>query len=219
MKTIELEEVAYSYQREKRISFPDLAVQAGEHIFIAGASGSGKTTLLGLLAGIHTASEGSVRVQGHDFKSMRSYKRDRFRADHIGYIFQQFNLIPYLSVYDNIALTVKMSTNRMKRLTASLDQEIRTIADKLHITELLGEQANAVSVGQAQRIACARAILGSPEIILADEPTSALDLENRHRFLELLFESVSPTTTVVFVSHDRSLESHFQSTYELKTLA
>lgn len=215
MKTIELTNATYSYDKSHTIPLPDMAINAGERIFVAGSSGSGKTTLLGVLAGTHIATEGLVRLHGQEYKKMSAFKRDRFRADHIGYIFQQFNLITYLSVYDNIALSVKMSKLRMQRLQNPLKSEIDHIAEKLKISELLHKNANEVSVGQAQRVACARALLGAPEIVLADEPTSSLDMQNRHRFLDLLFETMTPSTTLIFVSHDRSLETHFHNTIEL----
>lgn len=192
-----------------------MQISGGERVFVAGSSGSGKTTLLGLLAGTHIASEGIVRVYGREYKEMRASQRDRFRADHIGYVFQQFNLISYLTVYENIALAVKMSKQRMHNLKGSLKDEIDQIAEKLQISELLSKKADEISVGQAQRVACARAVLGTPEILLADEPTSALDADNRYRFLDLLFAGLSSSTTLIFVSHDRSLESHFDRSIEL----
>ncbi len=218
MKTIEVKNAVYSYGGNHNVVLPELQLGSGEHIFIAGASGSGKTTLLGALAGTHIVKDGIVLVHGREYKTMRPSQRDRFRADHIGYVFQQFNLINYLTVYENIALAAKLSRERMQRLKNPLKQEIEWLSQKLQIAELLGKKAGQVSVGQSQRIAIARALLGEPEIVLADEPTSALDADNRHRFIDLLFESLGKATTLIFVSHDRTLEKHFERTIELKTL-
>lgn len=188
-----------------------LRVEPGEKLFIFGPSGSGKTTLLGLLAGVLHTDSGVVRVLGTDLGALSNRKRDALRAAHIGYIFQMFNLIPYLSVHENIVLPCRLSRERRERLGGvSADDAARALADSLHIGSLLDERVTRLSVGQQQRVAAARALIGSPELIVADEPTSALDSDRREQFLELLFERcIAAGATLVFVSHDRHLQHMF----------
>jgi putative ABC transport system ATP-binding protein len=199
------------------LNVPELRIDRGEKLFIFGPSGSGKTTLLGLLAGVLRADSGSVRVLGTDLGALSNRKRDALRAAHIGYIFQMFNLIPYLSVQENIVLPCRLSRERRERLAGvSPDAAARTLADALHIGSLFDEPVTKLSVGQQQRVAAARALIGAPELIVADEPTSALDSDRREQFLELLFErSAAANATLVFVSHDRHLEHMFDHTVSL----
>ncbi|HEX6133405.1 MAG TPA: ABC transporter ATP-binding protein [Longimicrobiales bacterium] len=196
---------------------PELRVERGERLFIFGPSGSGKTTLLGLLAGVLRARAGVVRVLGTDLAGLSSHGRDALRAAHIGYIFQLFNLIPYLSVQENIVLPCRLSRDRRARLGGiAPDEAARSLADALHIGGLLDERVTRLSVGQQQRVAAARALIGAPELIVADEPTSALDSDRREQFLELLFErSTAAGSTLVFVSHDRQLEHMFDRAVSL----
>jgi len=201
---------AYGPRREV-LSIPELRVDTGSSVLVFGPSGSGKTTLLGLLAGVLTASSGRLTVLGHDLTQMSNAQRDTFRGSHIGYIFQLFNLIPYLTVLENITLPCRLSLERRKRLNGvPLDRAAREVAEHLGIAPLLGESALDLSVGQQQRVAAARALIGTPEIVIADEPTSSLDFEHRGRFLDLLFANCRRAgSTVVFVSHDRTLRCWF----------
>src|SRR5690606_23811093 len=142
----------------------NLRVGRGERVFVYGPSGSGKTTLLGLLAGVLRADSGSVELLGHDLSTMSGARRDAFRALHIGYIFQLFNLIPYLSVLENITLPCRMNHERRARLgDVKLEDAARRMADRLEIGELANERVTDLSVGQQQRVAAARALLGAPE--------------------------------------------------------
>lgn len=201
------------------LDIPDFTVHAGERVFLYGPSGSGKTTLLGLIAGVLQPEPGTLNVLGHDVGSLSSAARDRFRASHIGYVFQMFNLIPYLNVRDNIALPVRINTERRSRLNGSLDEAVAEAAAHLGIEELLDEKVTRLSVGQQQRVAAARAILGAPELIIADEPTSALDADRRHAFLELLFSNVQEAgSTLLFVSHDLGLADQFDRSLSLPDL-
>ncbi|MGB0542818.1 MAG: ABC transporter ATP-binding protein [Longimicrobiales bacterium] len=201
------------------LDIPDFTVHAGERVFLYGPSGSGKTTLLGLIAGVLQPEPGTLNVLGHDVGSLSSAARDRFRASHIGYVFQMFNLIPYLNVRDNIALPVRINTERRSRVNRSLDEAVAEAAAHLGIEELLDEKVTRLSVGQQQRVAAARAILGSPELIIADEPTSALDADRRHAFLELLFSNVKEAgSTLLFVSHDLGLADQFDRSLSLPDL-
>ncbi len=193
------------------LDVPELTLDRGARAFLYGPSGSGKTTLLGVLAGVLEPDEGEVKVLGRDLVSLTSAQRDAFRAEHIGYVFQMFNLIPYLSVLDNIALPARMNASRRARLDgAGIREAAATLADHLEIGDLLKTQVTELSVGQQQRVAACRALIGAPELIVADEPTSSLDFDRREAFLELLFaECERAGATLVFVSHDRTLEGMF----------
>ena len=202
------------------IDIPALEIARGSSVFLHGPSGCGKTTLLGILAGVLQATHGSVRVLDRDLVTMSGSQRDAFRAEHIGYVFQQFNLIPYLSAYDNIALPCRLDARRRARLgSVSLDDAIGDVAAQLDIAGLLQQQSTALSVGQQQRVAAARALLGAPELIICDEPTSSLDTDRRDAFLTLLASSVERAhATLFFVSHDAALGARFDVQLSLPTL-
>jgi putative ABC transport system ATP-binding protein len=198
------------------LDIPAFSVTRGERVFIHGPSGSGKTTLLGVIAGVLPATSGSVRVLGRDLSRLAAAERDAHRAAHIGYIFQMFNLIPYLSVADNIALPAALSRARAARLDRTRSDAAHVLAQRLGIAELLPVSATKLSVGQQQRVAAARALFGSPELVIADEPTSALDSDRRKDFLELLFDiCANAGATLLFVSHDRQLEPMFDRAVSL----
>ncbi len=197
------------------------AVGRGERLFVEGPSGSGKSTLLGLLAGVVVPEQGSVRVAGARLDALAATSRDRFRADHIGYIFQLFNLIPYLSVVENVTLPLRFSARRAERARRRT-RGVRTEALRLlaHLgmddPKLLGRDVSTLSVGQQQRVAAARALIGAPALVIADEPTSALDAAHREAFLRLLFrECADEGSALVFVSHDRALAPLFDRTLHL----
>jgi putative ABC transport system ATP-binding protein len=216
-----LENTTFAYTRGRPVlNVAELSVARGERLFVFGPSGSGKTTLLGLIAGVLRATGGVVRVLGTDLSALPSRRRDAMRAAHIGYIFQMFNLIPYLSVHENIVLPCRISSERRARLgSVSPDDAAHALADSLEIGTLLHERVTRLSVGQQQRVAAARALIGAPELIVADEPTSALDSDRREAFLELLFERCSAASaTLIFVSHDRQLEHLFDRAVSLADL-
>ena len=198
------------------IDIPELRIEAGERVFLHGPSGSGKTTLLGLLAGVLTPRSGQVvHRDAHDFAKMSTSARDAYRGAHIGYIFQLFNLIPYLTVRENIELPLRLHAVRRARAKATVKQ----LAEHLGIADELNASATELSVGQQQRVAAARALIGAPELVIADEPTSSLDTDHRERFLELLFAEVRTAgATLLFVSHDRSLAPLFDRTLSLPEL-
>lgn len=220
---IDIKDLRYSYGKNPVLNIRSLKIYSGEKIFIYGPSGSGKTTLLGLLAGVIPPQEGSIKVLGQDLGRMSAANRDSFRGNHLGYIFQMFNLIPYLSVQDNILLAADLNQKRKAKLTSNnREQAVLSLATDLGIETLLKRNVTALSVGQQQRVAAARALVGAPEIIIADEPTSALDYDHREKFLQLLFRECEKTkASVVFVSHDRQLEKLFDrciSLQEINTL-
>lgn len=197
------------------IAIDELCVAEGERLFIAGPSGSGKSTLLNILGGVVIPRAGGVEIIGQEVSAMRGWRRDRFRADHVGFVFQMFNLVPYLSVVDNVTLPCRFSRRRRTRVEArasSVDADARRLLAELEIDDdnLLDRPVVDLSIGQQQRVAVARALIGSPEIVIADEPTSALDEGTRERFLELLFaECEAEGTTLLFVSHDSRLGEMF----------
>jgi putative ABC transport system ATP-binding protein len=197
-----------------------IAIPRGERVFLHGPSGSGKTTLLGIVAGVLQANDGRVRILGHDFARLSGAARDRVRGAHIGYIFQMFNLIPYLNVIENIMLSCRVSSERRRRLNgASLEAAAMSMAERLGIGPLILEKVTELSVGQQQRVAAARALLGSPELMIADEPTSALDEDQRENFLELLFAHCRENgSTLLFVSHDRRMMPLFDRALSLPEL-
>ena len=216
-----LQDVCFSYRKDRPIlNIPALTIEQGESVFVFGPSGSGKTTLLGLLAGILRADSGGVQVLGHDLSQMSNSQRDHFRGSHIGYIFQMFNLIPYLTVEENIGLPCRLDAARRQRLgSTSLPQAVRQVAERLGIESLLKENVVNLSVGQQQRVAAARSLIGTPWLVIADEPTSALDSDHRERFIELLFENCRAAgSTLIFVSHDRSLMHLFSRSVSLPEL-
>lgn len=193
-----------------------LAVGAGQRLFIEGASGSGKSTLLNLMAGVLQPTAGRVSVLGQNLSDLSGAAMDAFRVDHIGFIFQQFNLIPYLSVMKNVLLPCQFSTRRRTRAGDVLSEAKRLLC-ALDIDESLHRQSAArLSVGQQQRVAAARALIGRPEILIADEPTSALDARRQKLFLDLLLEEARIAgSTVLFVSHDPAPAEHFDHRFRL----
>jgi putative ABC transport system ATP-binding protein len=199
------------------LTYPDIALRAGRHLFLQGPSGSGKSTLMSLIGGLVLPSTGSVRVLGTDLGKLSGGRRDQFRADHMGVIFQQFNLVPYLNALDNVLLPCRLSQARRDRAQPSPTEAAAFLLGALNIPEDHWRRpVTGLSVGQQQRVAAARALIGGPELILADEPTSALDTDNRDRFIELLLQlAAKQQSSVVFVSHDQSLAGRFDQTLAL----
>jgi len=192
-----------------------LKVQKNEHVFLQGPSGSGKSTLLALVGGILVSESGTLKVLGQEIRNLSRSGRDSFRVDHLGFIFQLFNLLPYLSIEENVMLPLSFSSIRAKRAGRTKTDQVKE-AERLIKALALEEQlekkspVTELSVGQQQRVAAARALIGNPELIIADEPTSALDLDLRHSFLELLFgECKKAGSTLLFVSHDSTLSELF----------
>jgi putative ABC transport system ATP-binding protein len=200
------------------------AVPRGARLLLVGPSGSGKSTLLNLVCGIALPSAGRVRVLGTDLARLPGPARDRFRAAHIGIIFQMFNLLPYLSVLDNVLLPLSFAPERRARTGggAAAPGEARRLLARLGLDAdgLAGQPAARLSVGQQQRVAAARALIGTPEIVIADEPTSALDRDRQQAFLDLLFAEVARAgASLVMVSHDATLAPLFDRTVRLDEVA
>lgn len=222
MNIININNMAFRYSDSLPVvlSIDSFSLQKGEKVFLYGPSGCGKTTFLEILAGVLVPQSGSFSFLGENIVSMKSSDRDQMRAAHIGYIFQSFNLIPYLNVEENIVLPLYLSPERRKKIPIKSEkEEIQRICQDLGISELISRPVSELSVGQQQRVAVARALLGKPEIILADEPTSALDHDHREKFIRLLFDVCKKDgTTVLFVSHDRTLQSLFDRAVSLPEL-
>lgn len=211
---VRIADAAFAYRRGPVVlQVDEFAVAGGERVFIAGASGSGKSTLLALIGGVVAPAGGVVEVLGERLSGLAPAARDRFRADHIGFIFQMFNLLPYLSVLDNVLLPCRFSPRRAEQAggRAGLGDEAKRLLSRLGFpAAALRSPAADLSVGQQQRVAAARALIGRPRLVIADEPTSALDTASRERFLRLLLgECAAAGATVLFVSHDEALTGHF----------
>jgi putative ABC transport system ATP-binding protein len=213
---VEIADLTFTWpgQRTPCLDIRRLELAAGERVFLHGPSGSGKSTLLALLGGVLVPQRGTLKVLGRALEAMRASERDRYRADHVGFVFQLFNLVPYLSVLDNVLLACRFSARRRERAIAaggSAHAEAIRLLAHLDIGDALLERpVTALSVGQQQRVAAARALLGRPEIVVADEPTSALDADRQAAFLELLSsECAEAGATLLFVSHDRRLAGEF----------
>jgi len=202
------------------IDIETLHIGCGERVFLRGPSGAGKSTLLSLLAGVVTPQSGTVRILGKNIGGLGSAQRDRFRADHIGLIFQMFNLIPYLSVVENVTLPCGFSERR-RRLAGGAQAEAVRLLQHLDMAEgdVLHRPVTELSVGQQQRVAAARALIGAPELIVADEPTSSLDADRRAAFIDLLFrECEKAQAALIFVSHDPALAGLFDRAIEFTEL-
>ncbi|SNS30800.1 ATP-binding cassette domain-containing protein [Tropicimonas sediminicola] len=195
-----------------------LGLAKGERVFLRGPSGSGKSTLLAAIAGVVDIPTGSISVAGTDVGQLRGGARDRFRVNHIGLIFQMFNLIPWQSALENVLMPCRFSRRRRERAGADPKLSALRLLDELGLSDpaLVSAPAMSLSVGQQQRVAAARALIGAPELILADEPTSALDEGAKASFLDLLKrECESVGSALLFVSHDRSLERGFDRVLEI----
>lgn len=213
------------------VHIPHLAIARGEKVFLRGPSGSGKSTLLGLICGVLSPGSGTLCVAGEDMTALSAARRDALRAREFGVIFQLFNLVPYLSVIANVTLPCAFSPQRAARArkhqtahrkggeaSNSLTDEARRLLTRLGLGDdiLAKNTVQELSVGQQQRVAAARALIGAPQLVVADEPTSALDADARDAFVALLIEECAANdTTLVFVSHDAALGSHFDRVIDL----
>ena len=199
------------------------ALAARERILLIGPSGSGKSTFLSLLCGIIAPQAGRIDILGTDITALSASARDAFRAEHFGIIFQMFNLLPYGSVIDNVLLPLSFARQRRRRATAngSAEAEAARLLGRLGLDASFARKSAAnLSVGQQQRVAAARALIGAPELIVADEPTSALDRDRQDAFLDLLFtEAQAAGTTLIMVSHDMSLAPRFDRVLRLDEIA
>ncbi|MHC9234872.1 ATP-binding cassette domain-containing protein [Pseudooceanicola sp. 502str34] len=197
-----------------------LSLAAGENLFLRGPSGCGKSTLLSAIAGMVNVGPGQIRVAGIDVGTLKGGARDRFRVEHIGMIFQVFNLVPWMSALDNVQLPCRFSAARRARAGGDPGAEAHRLLSALHLPEAAHRApARTLSIGQQQRVAAARALIGAPELILADEPTSALDEDAKAAFADLLAaECAAAGAALLFVSHDRGLEGRFDRALDFRDL-
>ncbi|MDO6566985.1 ABC transporter ATP-binding protein [Alteromonas sp. 1_MG-2023] len=215
---MELSHVSYRYNGENSsgVDIPEWKVNYADRVFLHGHSGSGKTTLLNLLAGVLTPKSGTLSLLGKPFSALSARQKDKFRAQHIGVVFQQFNLIPYLSVLKNIEL----ATYFAKAGKTNVSDAASKLLLGLNLpASILQQPAHSLSVGQQQRVAIARALINKPEILLVDEPTSALDAAARDAFMTILIDMCKQhKITLIFVSHDMYLKKFFETSVEMCSL-
>ena len=219
---LDLSDVGYRWPGRASFSLtvPELTVAAGETVLLLGESGSGKSTLLSLICGTILPDRGAVNIAGTDVTTLSGGARDRFRAEQIGVIFQQFNLLPFGSVADNILLPLRFAPERRKR-AGDAAAEVENLCTALGLQrDITRAKANALSVGQQQRVAVARALIGQPPLIIADEPTSALDANSQAAFLNLLFQQTAAhKTSLLMVSHDPRLGERFDRVLRMEDIA
>lgn len=218
---VQIQDLRFAYRRGPEVlNIQELIVPRGERVFLHGPSGSGKTTLLGIIAGVLLPSSGAASVLGHDMAQLRPGERDALRGEHVGYLFQLFNLLPWLSVTENVTLPVELHLARRARLGSTSPRDAaHALLQRLDLADFVHVPVGELSVGQQQRVAAARALIGSPELLIADEPTSSLDADRRNAFLDLLFaECATAGSTLLFVSHDLSLGSRFDRQLSLPEL-
>lgn len=223
---LELNGLEYRHLGQVRpfLQVPEFPLQAGERVLLHGPSGCGKSTLLSLITGIRPMQNGRIQVAGRPFSTLSQRRRDAFRADHMGIIFQAFNLLPYLSAVDNVCLAASFSRLRCER-EAGRGKEQRQAAARGLLSRLGLDDSTAdlpawqLSFGQQQRVAAARALFGKPELIIADEPTSALDNRSRDILLTLLCELCEQSgSALLMVSHDDQVGHHFQRSVDFASL-
>lgn len=219
---IDIDSLRFAWKSGPQVlEIPAFRLDPGERVFLRGPSGSGKSTLLGLIAGVLAPQAGTIRILGEDMSALSPARRDRLRADHVGVIFQMFNLVPYLSVTGNVLLPLRFSAARRRAAGSDADGEARRLLTRLGLDDpaLLSRRVSDLSVGQQQRVAAARALIGAPSLVIADEPTSALDADARDRFIALLSEEITRTgASLLFVSHDASLAPLFTRAVDLAAI-
>lgn len=204
------------------VQLEQLQLQPGEHLFIQGPSGSGKSTLLNLIGGVLTGFRGDIHIAGQALTKLSARQRDRLRADHMGVLFQQFNLLPYLNLVDNVCLPCTLSKQRRAAAierSGSVKNEAKRLLERLQLPpeQYQNRSVAQLSIGQQQRVAAARALMGAPTLLIADEPTSALDAQARDVFMQLLLEELQQgATTLLLVSHDAALAGYFSRTLSLE---
>jgi len=214
---------AWSAKSQPVLNIPTFSIGYGERVFLRGPSGSGKTTLLSLIAAVLAPQQGELHVDKVSLDTLRGGQRDQFRADRIGLVFQQFNLLPFLSVLDNILLPCQFSSHRRNRASepgrTPATEAIRLLEAMRLPPGMQHQSVNKLSVGQQQRVAVARALIGRPPLIIADEPTTALDSDTRQAFLDLLFTEINAAgCSLLFVSHDVSLTTSFDRVVDLPSI-
>ncbi|WJG10810.1 ABC transporter ATP-binding protein [Aliiglaciecola sp. LCG003] len=218
---VELSSLKFAYSADKQnsgrthplIDVDGWCLYKGQKVFLQGNSGTGKSTLLQLICGVLQPQSGEVRINEQAFSTLSSSKRDRFRALHIGMVFQQFNLVPYLTVLENVKLANYFANNEQ----GDVDQRAAILFEGLQLSQsLFNQRADQLSVGQQQRVAIARAMINAPQLLITDEPTSALDSSATDGFIDTLVDLCEANqSALLFVSHDQRLEKHFDQTIHI----
>ena len=220
-ETIKLDSLRFYWSKKTcfKIHVPKFSVGQGEKVLLLGASGSGKTTLLSLICGFLNPVSGNIYLNNQRINDLTADKRDQYRSDNIGIIFQQFNLLPYASVIDNIILPLYFSKTRANKIKNQRETAFN-ICKSLRLPDSIKDmQASKLSVGQQQRVAVARALIGNPSLIIADEPTSSLDNDTQKNFLELMFRQIQENkSSLLMVSHDTSLASYFDRVIDINDI-
>lgn len=209
---IKIESLNFYWSKKSnfKIFVPSLEIKKGEKVLLLGESGSGKTTLLSLICGFLNPLSGSISINGNTINELSSKTKDEYRADNIGIIFQQFNLLPYANVVDNVLLPLYFSQARSKNIVNKRAAALELFKQLRLPDDIAQYRASNLSVGQQQRVAVARALIGNPSLIIADEPTSSLDTNAQQLFLDLMFKQISENnSTLLMVSHDKSLSNRF----------
>ena len=209
--TVNIENLRYAYDKkgtDTLLDIPRWTIAKGEKVLLHGPSGAGKSTLLNLISGILRCSEGKLEVMGKRLDKMNELERDQFRANNVGYVFQSFNLFPFLNAYENVDLSLYFSKDARSERSK---QEIENLLRELNLSKSdCAKPIRKLSIGQQQRVAIARSLVKKPGLLIADEPTSSLDEENRNQFMSVLLDLINEQdTTLLFVSHDLSLRQHF----------
>lgn len=219
--TLQIRDLRFRWPGQTRdcLEIDALQLSAGERLLIRGDSGCGKSTLLSLAAGVLLAPTGQICLLGQDWREHGASRREQWRADHVGYLFQQFNLLPYLSPIDNVMLPCRLSSLRALRCQGPVVEQAQQLLRALGMgPELWHRPCAELSVGQQQRVAAARALIGQPELVIADEPTSALDERRRDEFMHLLLRQCELAgSALLLVTHDRRLSVHFEQVLDLPT--
>ena len=224
---INIKDLKFTWQGAENpvLNIPEFTLGRGEHTFLEGPSGSGKSTFLNIISGVLQPQQGKISILKQDITSLSAVEKDTFRGQHMGFIFQTFNLLPYLSAVENVTLPCQISKLKKERVLSHnqpMDTQAKELLARLGLKEesLIHKPASHLSIGQQQRVAAARALLGSPELIIADEPTSALDHGARNQFISLLFqEAERNASSILFVSHDKTLGSLFKRSVSLKDIS
>ena len=218
---IKIDSVRFYWSKKSnfKIFIQNLEIKKGEKVLLLGESGSGKTTLLSLLCGFLNPLSGTISINGNEINKLSSKSKDEYRADNIGIIFQQFNLLPYAGVIDNILLPLYFSKVRSNSIINPQETALQ-LCKQLRLPDDINDyKANRLSVGQQQRVAVARALIGNPSLIIADEPTSSIDSAAQQIFLDLMFEQIYKNeSTLLMVSHDKSLSSRFDRLIDINEI-
>ena len=218
---IKIDSVRFYWSKKSnfKIFVPNLEIKKGEKVLLLGESGSGKTTLLSLMCGFLNPLSGNISINGNTINQLSSKTRDEYRADNIGIIFQQFNLLPYANVVDNVLLPLYFSKVRSNNVSNKKEKVIELFKQLRLPDDITQFRASSLSMGQQQRVAVARALIGNPSLIIADEPTSSLDADAQKIFLNLMFEQISENnSTLLMVSHDKSLSNQFDRLIDINEI-